>query len=108
MSKPANLEDLSFQVINVVRDGLPNLSVVMVVGMDENGKLRLWVDDYSTYFTEHNNDEVRAALKSMVGRSIPFFEAPDFIREEWVWENDGMLEDDKDFVYTQSIQLLNP
>lgn len=92
MSESPNLAKLSFQVIHVVQgDDLPDLSVVMLVGKDLEGKLRLWVDDYSTYYTEHKNLEVRAALKAMTGRSTSFYEAPDFIRAEWIEDGDTWI-----------------
>ena len=85
MNRIVDTSKLSFHVIGVEQEGdLPNLSVVMLVGPDTDGTLRLWVDEYSTYDTEHDNEDVKAALAQMTGRVTPFYEAPDFIRAEWV------------------------
>lgn len=87
MPEPAKLSELNFQVISVKQEGnLPDLSIVMLSGKDKEGNVQLWVDDYSTYHTDHGHDGVRTALKSMTGRVTPFYEAPEFIRDEWVEE----------------------
>lgn len=89
MSIPANLSELMFQVINIT-DGLDSkpTSIVMVTGKDTEGNLRLWVDEFSAYYTEHPNLDVREALREMVGKETPFLEANEYILSEWT-EEDG-------------------
>lgn len=88
MSAPANLSKLNFHVVNITEDsGSESISLVMAVGRDTEGELRLWVDDYSAYYTEHPNLEVREALKEMTGKETPFLEANDHILSEWTNED---------------------
>lgn len=94
MVEPAKLSELNFQVISIKQEGdLPDLSVVMLSGKDKDGNVRLWVDDYSTYHTDHGHAGVRTALKSMTGRVTPFYEAPEFIRDEWIERDPAGLAD---------------
>lgn len=89
MSKPASLSDLHFHVIDIANGhDAKGTSVVMVAGKDTEGKLRLWVDGYSSYSSDHDNPDVRAAIRAMSGKETPFLEAPEVIRNEWT-EKDG-------------------
>jgi hypothetical protein len=88
MSKPANLSELHFRVIHL-RKGLDpeNLSLVMVVGKDTEGNPQVWGDEHSMYRTEHENPTIRQALQTMAMRDIPFLEAIEPIRDEWLNED---------------------
>lgn len=85
MSKPANLSELYFRVINLIQ-GLDREQkiLVIVVGKDTEGKPQVWADEHSYYKTEHENPTIREALRSMAIRETPFFEALDAIRSEWL------------------------
>lgn len=108
MIEPAKLSELNFQVISIPQEGnLPDLSIVMLSGKDKEGNVRLWVDDYSTYHTDHGHPGVKTALKSMTGRVTPFYEAPEFIRNEWV-EEGAKWEDDRGSVQLLSADLNTP
>lgn len=85
MSKPANLSELRFRVINLIQ-GLDRTkkSLIIVVGEDTEGKSQVWADEHSYYKTEHENPTIREAIRSMAIRETPFFEAVDAIRSEWL------------------------
>lgn len=85
MSKPANLSELYFRVINLIQ-GLDKekKSLIIVVGKDTEGKPQVWADEHSYYKTEHENPTIREALRSMAIRETPFFDALDSIRSEWL------------------------
>lgn len=96
MSKPANLSELHFRVINMTRGAnQERLSLVMVVGNDTEGKPQIWADNHSTYRTEHENPTIREALSSMTSRDTPFLEAAEPIRAEWLNSDGSWFLDDE-------------
>lgn len=85
MSKPANLSELCFRVINLTQGvDREKMSLVIAAGRDTEGKSQVWADKHSYYKTEHESSIIREALRSMAIRETPFFEAPDAIRAEWL------------------------
>lgn len=54
----------------------------MATGKTKDGENGLWVDDYSVY--DESNPEVAATLESMRGQETKFWDAPEFLTNEWV------------------------
>jgi hypothetical protein len=98
MSKPTNLSELHFRVISLTKGLDPErLSLVMVVGKDTEGNPQVWADEHSIYRTEHENLTIREALRSMTSRDIPFLEAAEPIRSEWLnLDGSWFLDDEKE------------
>lgn len=87
MIQPANLAEAFFHVINVNQGlDLPDLFLVIVTGKATDGTTRFWTDDYSIYNSE-SNLVVTYALDLMKDHKTGFWEAPDFIRDEWLNED---------------------
>lgn len=98
MSEPANLSELYFRAIHLTQGvNGEKMTLVIVAGKDAEGKSQIWADENSYYKTEHESPVIREALRAMAIREIPFYDAVDAIRSEWL-NPDGtwFLNDEKE------------